>query len=234
MKKTIFFFSAFLLGSLALLVSSCSVAPGTAKKVVLNNDIDSVSYAIGIDIAGNLKRNGFDEINPEAIAKGFDDVFKDAEYLIDPEAANQYVMDYFNKSRDKKALKNLQESEEFLSKNKGEAGVITTESGLQYKIIQEGTGPVPTETDRVSVYYKGTLIDGTEFDGTEVGNPARFPVTGVIRGWTEALLMMPVGSKWMLYIHPDLAYGSQPRQGGPIQPNNALIFEIELLEINPQ
>jgi len=234
MKKTIALAAAILFGGFVLMINSCSVAPGSSKNVTLNNDLDSVSYAIGIDIAGNLKQNGFDNINPEAIAKGFEDVFDENEYLMDPEMANQYVMNYFNRARDKKALKNLQESEDFLAKNKDKEGVMTTESGLQYKIIQEGTGQVPTEADRVSVYYRGTLIDGTEFDGTEVGNPARFPVTGVIRGWTEALLMMPVGSKWELYIHPDLAYGSQPRQGGPIQPNNALIFEIELLEIDPQ
>jgi FKBP-type peptidyl-prolyl cis-trans isomerase len=234
MKRTITLATAFLFAGIAFMISSCSVAPESSKKVKLNNDLDSVSYAIGIDIAGNLKQNGFDNINPAAIAKGFEDIFNDLELLMDPEIANQYVMDYFNKARDRKAMKNLQESEEFLAKNKENEGVITTESGLQYKIIEEGTGPVPTEADRVSVYYRGTLIDGTEFDGTQVGNPARFPVTGVISGWTEALLMMPVGSKWELYIHPDLAYGSQPRQGGPIQPNNALIFEIELLEINPK
>lgn len=234
MKKTIAFATAILFGGIILMINSCSVAPGSSKNVTLKNDLDSVSYAIGIDIAGNLKQNGFDDINPEVIAKGFEDVFNEAEYMMDPEMANQYVMNYFTKARDKKALTNLQESEDFLSKNKDKEGVMTTESGLQYKVIQAGTGPVPTEADRVSVNYRGTLIDGTEFDATEPGNPARFPVTGVISGWTEALLMMPVGSKWELYIHPDLAYGSQPRQGGPIQPNNALIFEIELLEINPK
>ncbi|MBN2174544.1 MAG: FKBP-type peptidyl-prolyl cis-trans isomerase [Bacteroidales bacterium] len=206
---------------------------GSKKEVTLNNDLDSVSYAIGIDIATNLKKSGFDNVNSDAIAKGFDDIFADKIPLIEPEAANRYVMDYFNKARDKKALENLENAEKFLSENKSKDGVITTESGLQYKIIKEGDGPKPQLTDKVKVSYKGTLIDGTEFDATEEGNPAQFRVNGVIKGWTEALQLMPVGSKWELYIHPDLAYGKNPRPGGAIQANDALIFDIELLEIVP-
>jgi FKBP-type peptidyl-prolyl cis-trans isomerase len=210
---------------------ACNQQSGAKKEVTLNNDLDSVSYAIGIDIAGNLKKSGFDEINPDAIAKGFTDVFDDVDPLIDPEAANRYVMDYFNKAKERKGAENLKEAEEYLAENANKEGVKSTESGLQYKIITEGNGSIPVATDKVKVNYKGTLIDGTEFDSTKEGSPAQFGVGGVIKGWTEALQLMPVGSKWMLYIHPDLAYGANPRQGGVIEANDCLIFEIELLEI---
>jgi FKBP-type peptidyl-prolyl cis-trans isomerase FklB len=216
----------------SMLMISCENQMGTTSKdVTLNNELDSVSYAIGIDIASNIKKSGFEEINPDAIAKGFADVYADSELLMDAQAANTYVMAYFNKARERKSAKNLEDAEAFLAENKEKEGVITTESGLQYKVITEGTGPIPVETDKVSVNYKGTLTDGREFDASQEGNPAQFRVNGVIKGWIEALQLMPVGSKWELYIHPDLAYGANPRQGGIIEPNHMLIFEIELLEI---
>ena len=214
-----------------LLFMACDQLSETKKEVTLNTDLDSVSYAIGVDIAMNLKKSGFDEVNSAAIAKGFDDIFADVDPLMDPAMANRYVMDYFNKAKSKKGEKNLVEAVEFLKENGSKEGVQTTESGLQYRIITEGSGPVPTETDMVKVNYKGTLIDGQEFDATKEGSPTQFRVNGVIKGWTEALLLMPVGSKWELYIHPDLAYGANPRPGGIIEANHMLIFEIELLEI---
>jgi FKBP-type peptidyl-prolyl cis-trans isomerase FklB len=217
--------------AMIFIFSACDQQMGSKKEVTLNNDLDSVSYAIGIDIATNLKKSGFDEINADAIAKGFDDVFTDKILLIEPEAANRYVMDYFNKAREKKAETNLQEAEQFLAENKDKEGVMETESGLQYKILEEGSGPIPQLTDKVKVNYRGTLIDGQEFDASTEENPAQFRVNGVIKGWTEALQMMPVGSKWELYIHPDMAYGKNPRPGGLIEANDLLIFEIELLEI---
>ena len=221
-----------LLISPAVWMISCTEQTGTTtKEVSLENDIDSVSYAIGVDIGNNLKKSGFEEINPNAVAKGFSDVFGDNETMMEAEAANAYIMDYFQKAQKRKGQKNLEESEQFLAENKEKEGVQVTETGLQYKVMEEGSGPVPEETDMVKVYYTGTLIDGTEFDSTEEGNPAQFRVNGVIKGWTEALKMMPVGSKWKLFIPPDLAYGENPRQGGVIKPNDALIFEIELLEI---
>ncbi|OQX78974.1 MAG: hypothetical protein B6D61_04360 [Bacteroidetes bacterium 4484_249] len=210
---------------------SCNQQSGAKKEVTLNNDLDSICYAIGIDIAANIKKGGFDEINSDAIAKGFEDVFADVDLLMDPATTSRYIQDYFTKLAKKKGEENLKEAEEFLAENAKKDGVKSTESGLQYKIITEGTGPIPTAEDKVKVYYKGTLIDGTEFDATKEDNPAQFGVGGVIKGWTEALQLMPVGSKWMLYIHPDLAYGANPRQGGVIEANDCLIFEIELLEI---
>ena len=210
---------------------SCEQQSGSTKDVILNNELDSVSYAIGIDIATNLEKSGFDKINAHALTKGFTDVFDSVEGKMEPKDANTYVMNYFNKERSRKGENNLKKANDFLAENKAKEGVITTESGLQYRIIAEGTGPIPVETSQVKVYYRGTLLDGREFDATTEGNPAQFRVNGVIKGWTEALLLMPVGSKWELYIHPDLAYGANPRQGGIIEANDALIFEIELLEI---
>ncbi len=213
------------------LLVSCDQMTGEKKEVKLETELDTVSYAIGLDIATNLKKSGFDEINSDAIAKGFADIFADGETLMDPTEANKYVMDYFNKAREKKGENNLKEADEYLAANKDKDGVQSTESGLQYKIITEGTGPIPAETDMVKVNYRGTLIDGREFDASTEGNPAQFRVNGVIKGWTEALKLMPVGSKWELYIHPDLAYGVNPRPGGIIEANHCLIFELELLEI---
>jgi len=210
---------------------ACDQMTSPKKDVKLENDLDSVSYAIGIDVATNVKKSGFEEINADAIAKGFEDIFSETEPLIEPSVANNYVRDYFNKVRKMKAEKNLKEAEEFLAENGKKEGIITTESGLQYKIVTEGNGPKPEPTDMVKVNYKGTLIDGEEFDSTSEGNPAQFRVNGVISGWTEALQLMPVGSKWILYIHPDIAYGENPRPGGIIEANDLLIFEIELVEI---
>lgn len=221
----------FLSAAAVLVLVSCDQKSGKSSSGMLANELDSVSYAIGIDIAANLKKSGFESINSEAISKGFADIFAEAEPAIDPTIANKYVMDYFNKMRTKKGEANLKEAETFLKENGTKEGVITTASGLQYKINQAGTGPIPTETDMVKVYYKGTLIDGREFDASTEGNPAQFRVNGVIRGWTEALSLMPVGSKWTLYVHPDLAYGANPRQGGIIEANHLLIFELELLEV---
>ncbi len=209
------------------MIVSCTQPSGSKKDVALTSELDSVSYAIGIDIGNNLKKNGVDNLNTDAIAKGFADVFAGSETMIESADANQYVMKYFNKMRDKKAAENLKAAEEFLKENGQKEGVQTTASGLQYKIITEGTGPKPTATDMVKVYYKGMLTNGTGFDSTTKENPAQFRVNGVIKGWSEALQLMPVGSKWMLYVHPDLGYGTRGN-GGLIQPNNALIFEIEL------
>ncbi|MEZ5082040.1 MAG: FKBP-type peptidyl-prolyl cis-trans isomerase [Bacteroidales bacterium] len=216
--------------TVAILVS-CEQQSGSTTDVTMTTELDSVSYAIGIDIATNLEKSGFDKINAHALTKGFTDVFDSVEGRMESKDANAYVMNYFNKERARKGENNMKEANEFLAENKTKEGVITTESGLQYRIIAEGNGPIPTETSQVKVNYRGTLIDGREFDATTEGNPAQFRVNGVIKGWTEALLLMPVGSKWELYIHPDLAYGANPRQGGIIEANHALIFEIELLEI---
>ncbi|MEZ5149166.1 MAG: FKBP-type peptidyl-prolyl cis-trans isomerase [Bacteroidales bacterium] len=217
------------------MLSSCEQT-SVRKDVALNNDLDSVCYAIGLDIGNNLKQNEFESINIDALAKGFEDSFSEGEGMMSKEDAGAYIRKYFQGIQEKMAEKkkleaeeNLNKAEEFLAENKNKEGISTTESGLQYKIIEQGTGPIPQKTDMVSVYYKGTRLDGTVFDETEEGNPAKFRVTGVIRGWTEALQMMPVGSKWELYVHPNLAYGAQER--GKIKGNDLLTFQIELLDI---
>ena len=215
----------------AMLMISCSGQMSSKKEVTLSTELDSVSYAIGIDIATNLKKSGFEDINTDALAQGFADIYSEKEDVMDSRTANTLVMTYFNKEKQKKGEKNLQEAQAFLDENKNKEGVVTTESGLQYKVITEGSGPKPTAEDRVRVNYKGTLIDGREFDASAPGNPAEFKVNGVIKGWIEGLQLMPVGSKYELYIHPDLAYGTTPRQGGIIEANHLLIFELELLEI---
>ena len=220
-----------LFAGLLLLAAGCQQPAGDTKSVELVTELDSVSYALGIDIGTNIQKAGFDEISAIAVAKGFDDVFAGGDPIIEPENANAFIMAYFEKLKKIKAEKNLIEAEEFLKENSVKDGISTTESGLQYKVINEGNGPIPTAESKVSVIYKGTLIDGSEFDATTPENPAKFPVNGVIKGWTEALQLMPVGSKWMLYVHPDLAYGENPRPGGIIEANHMLIFEIELLEI---
>jgi FKBP-type peptidyl-prolyl cis-trans isomerase FklB len=214
------------------LLNSCGEMPGAKKAVSLDTELDSVSYAIGVDIGQNIKGQGFDEINAEAIAKGFEDIFKENETMMTKEDANKYVREYFQKIVKRKADANLKAAEDFLKENGAKDGIVTTESGLQYKVVKNGTGPIPTAEDKVTVTYKGTLLDGTEFDSADSSNPASFPVGGVIKGWTEALQLMPVGSSWILYIHPDLAYGANPRQGSPIGANEMLTFEIELLSID--
>ncbi len=219
-----------ILVSVTLMVS-CTDQMSSKKEVTLDNELDSVSYAIGIDIATNLQKSGFEDINTDALAKGFADVYAETEGMMDAQTANTYVMTYFNKEKQRKAERNLQEAVDFLAENKEKEGVITTESGLQYKVITQGDGLMPAETDKVKVHYKGTLIDGREFDATTPENPAQFRVNGVIKGWIEGLQLMPVGSKWQFWVHPDLAYGANPRQGGIIEANHMLIFEVELLEI---
>ncbi|MCB2222099.1 MAG: FKBP-type peptidyl-prolyl cis-trans isomerase [Bacteroidetes bacterium] len=225
LKNLIGFIPAF---TVIILLSACNQQK-TASTVVINNQVDSVSYAIGMDIGKSLQKNEFGDINADALAKGLSDSYSENEGMMSHEDATAYINGYIQKKQQKVANENLKKGEEFLAENKEKEGVITTESGLQYKILKEGNGPIPTKEDRVSVYYKGTRLDGTEFDSTKEGKPVEFAVTGVIRGWTEALQLMPVGSKWELYIHPNLAYGAQDR--GTIKANDVLIFEIELLDI---
>jgi len=220
----------FLVSAVVWMTSCTEPAGNNSKEVTITSEMDSVSYAIGVLIASNVKKD-FDDINQAAFDKGFSEVLEGNESAMEPQAANALVMEYLTKQKKVEAEENLKEAEDFLAKNKDKEGVKTTESGLQYKVLKEGTGSVPTASDMVKVYYKGTLIDGTPFDSTKMDNPAQFRVNGVIKGWTEALQMMHVGGKWMLYIPPELGYGENPRQGGVIKPNDLLIFEIELLEI---
>jgi FKBP-type peptidyl-prolyl cis-trans isomerase FklB len=202
-----------------------------------SNQMDSVSYAVGVLVAQNFRSQNV-TLNPEMVAKGFASVVK-GDKLSMSEAECQNVMNSFmmkNQERQaaesaKQFFPNKEAGEKFLAENKKKDSVVTTASGLQYKIIKMGTGPKPLATDKVKTHYHGTLIDGQVFDSSvQRGEPISFPVSGVIPGWVEALQLMPVGSKWKLYIPQELAYGI--RGGGQtIKPYSALIFEVELIEI---
>jgi FKBP-type peptidyl-prolyl cis-trans isomerase FklB len=218
-----------LLPAVMFYISSCQQHIGD---VALKNEHDSVSYIIGHNIGTNIASSPMTEANIMAIAKGIQDALDGKELFIDQYSANAYIGQYMQKVEAASSEKYLLEGREFLEKNKSRKGVVTTESGLQYEVLVEGNGPKPTDTSTVTVHYNGTLTDGTVFESSvERGEPATFGVNQVIPGWTEVLQLMPVGSKWKVYLPTELAYGANPRPGGKIKPNMALIFEIELLGI---
>ena len=195
------------------------------------NELEKVSYSIGINVATSIKSEGLDSINSFYISKGFQDVFENKDLAINIEESNKIIEEYFNKKQDAKNQRLAIDSKIFLEQNKQKDGVMTTESGLQYLILTEGRGNNPTLNDNVTVHYHGTLIDGTIFDSSvDRKQPATFPLNGVIPGWQEALQMMSVGSKWKIFIPSELAYGESG--AGAIGPNSTLIFEVELLSIN--
>ena len=219
----------FILGVAATLVA-CNQENYTNAE--LTTQIDSVSYSLGISVANNLKNSGFESIETDAMASAFNDVFSDKEVRITEDEANLLIQDYFLELSEKKSQEATAEGSSFLIENAKKEGVITTSSGLQYEIITNGIGATPSESDKVTVHYHGTLLDGTVFDSSvDRGQPATFPVNGVIPGWVEALQLMNVGSKYKLYIPSDLAYGERGA-GEAIGPNATLIFEVELLSIN--
>ena len=195
------------------------------------NELEKVSYSIGINVATSIKSEGLDSINSFYISKGFQDVFENKDLAINIEESNKIIGEYFNKKQDAKNQRLAIDSKIFLEQNKQKDGVMTTESGLQYLILSEGRGNNPTLNDNVTVHYHGTLIDGTIFDSSvDRKQPATFPLNGVIPGWQEALQMMSVGSKWKIFIPSELGYGESG--AGAIGPNSTLIFEVELLSIN--
>lgn len=203
----------------------------------LSGNKEKVSYVIGTNIARSLK-NIKDEIRLDILINGMKDQFNEKPLKLDGEEANTIMRDFSMKIKNKQeeqnkliAEQNLEKGKIFLEQNKNVNDVVTTESGLQYLVLQKGEGPKPEQTDKVKVHYTGTTLDGNEFDSSyKRGNPAVFPVTGVIKGWTEALLLMNVGSKYKLFIPSDLAYGKNGA-GPKIPPNSVLIFEVELIEI---
>jgi FKBP-type peptidyl-prolyl cis-trans isomerase FklB len=196
---------------------------------------DKVSYSVGLNIGANFKKQGQD-LNPDALLLGLKDALAGKKPALTEDQMKE-TMQSWNKDMEEKqrvaGQKNAAEGAKFLADNKKKAGVKTTASGLQYKVIKGGTGPQPKGSDTVTVNYRGTLINGTEFDSSYKRNQAAtFPVNGVIKGWTEALQLMKSGSKYQLFIPADLAYGE--RAVGPdITPNSTLLFEVELLEVKP-
>jgi FKBP-type peptidyl-prolyl cis-trans isomerase FklB len=193
--------------------------------------MDSLSYSVGILVGENLKRQGLSDVKPEDLAVGLSDVLNGNKLNISLEEANEVLESYMQKQNESAKSKNVEAGIKFLEENAKRPGVTVLPSGLQYEIIKAGSGPMPKATDKVTTHYHGTLIDGTVFDSSvERGEPATFPVNGVIKGWIEALQLMPVGSKWKLFIPHDLAYGDRGA-GASIQPFSTLVFEVELLEI---
>lgn len=216
----------------------CACSQGQKERVSLQTEIDSVSYAIGVDIGMNFKRSKLDDANLDAMHMGLRDGL-DSTAMMDPELVQTVVQSYMMKLQEDQRAEEAKkfeaarlEGEKFLAENGKKKGVTTTPSGLQYEVISMGTGAKPQATDNVSVHYNGTLIDGTKVDSSvDRGQPAELPVSKWIPGFVEALQMMPVGSKWKLYIPSELGYGAQGTPGGPIPPNSTLIFELELLQI---
>ncbi|MEO7175849.1 MAG: FKBP-type peptidyl-prolyl cis-trans isomerase [Saprospiraceae bacterium] len=201
--------------------------------------MDSLSYSLGVLVAQNLKNQGFDNIVPADFAQAVNDVMKGAQCQVDAAQANEIVQSHFAANAAKKeassagdAKDNMEIGKKYLADNGKRKEVITLASGLQYEILKPGSGPKPKSTDEVTVHYKGTLINGFEFDSSiKRGQPATFPVNGVIKGWTEALQLMGEGSKWKLFIPADLAYGNSGA-GADIKPGSTLIFEVELIKVN--
>lgn len=224
----------------ATMLAACNQANNqkASGEVKLDNDAAKLSYAIGLDIGQTLK--GLDtKIDMQAFNAAVSDRLSDRKPRLDEKEAKAVLQAFFKKRAEAQAAKraaaakaNKEAGEKFLAENAKKAGVKTTASGLQYEVLKAGTGATPKATDTVTVNYRGTLIDGTEFDSSyKRGKPATFPVNGVIKGWTEALQLMKVGGKYRLFIPSDLAYGAHGA-GNVIGPDEALIFEVELLGIN--
>ena len=216
--------------SLAFGTFSCT-QPKINQNMELKTKSDEFSYCIGMDMGMNFQDNNLDSINVDALMAGLSSVLDGKDTKFTRTESQTIVREYLQKRAEEQAAKKQGEGKEFLNTNASKEGITVTESGLQYEVINEGTGKKPTASDVVKVHYTGTLIDGTVFDSSvQRGEPAVFPVNGVIKGWTEALQLMAVGSKWKLYIPSELAYG-QRGAGNLIGPGETLIFEVELLEV---
>ena len=193
--------------------------------------MDKVSYALGLSIGNNFQNSGIKQLQVEDFMKGLEDVLGEKQPAISYEEAKQVINDYFMKLQQERLEINKQAGAEFLEINRHKAGVVELPSGLQYQILMQGTGAKPSANDKVKCHYHGTLINGTVFDSSvQRGEPATFGVSQVIPGWVEALQLMPVGSKWRLFIPSNLAYGEHGA-GDVIEPNSTLIFDVELLDI---
>ena len=225
MNKTV----QLLIVGFAIVLSSCS-NDGTDKTP--ETEMEKVSYSLGVNVATGVKAQGLDTIDANAVAKAFKDVFAGNDLDISEEESMQVLQDYFGKLAAEKSAQAGEAGLEYLTKNGAKEGVITTESGLQYEVMTEGSGAKPTADDQVTVHYHGMLTDGTVFDSSvDRGEPAQFGVTQVIPGWVEALQLMSVGDKWKLTIPSALAYGDKGA-GGLIGPGETLVFEVELIGIN--
>jgi FKBP-type peptidyl-prolyl cis-trans isomerase FkpA len=227
-----------------LLAAATAAAVGFSSIALANDKLetekDKISYVIGLQIAGSLAQIK-DEVDLKVLMRGIETGLAGQEPVITEEEAMAVQQAFADRLQAKRAAemqemaqKNRAEGEAFLAQNKGKRGVVTTESGLQYQVVTQGTGPRPAATDTVRVHYTGTLLDGTKFDSShDRGQPAQFALNAVIPGWTEGLQLMPVGSKYTLWLPSELAYGDRGTPG-PIGPNATLVFDVELLEIVKQ
>ncbi len=198
----------------------------------MNELKEKVSYAVGMSIAESLKSQKLDNLDLNLLKNGIEDVFENNTFKVNPSEANELIKSYMDEANNAAYGENKQKGIDYLKENQKRSEIKTTESGLQYEILTDAEGARPSSTDNVTVHYHGTLIDGTVFDSSvERGTPASFGVHQVIPGWTEALQLMNVGSKYRLHIPQELAYGANPHPGGPIEPFSALIFDVELLSI---
>lgn len=238
--KRVFLLPSVLLFSITIYSQTKTAKPAVKPKTAtasvggLRTTNDSLSYAFGISLGSYLKSQGISNLNFTLLNKAIDQTLKGQKPLLDMEGANKLMGRLSEAKTQKTAGAEKQKSKQFLDQNKKRTGVVETPSGLQYEILTKGTGPVPKATDTVTAHYRGTLLDGKEFDNSyKRGEPLTIPVTGVIPGWTEALQLMPVGSKWKLYIPSSLAYGDYGA-GQEIPGGSALIFEIELVGIKNQ
>ena len=229
MKKISTLILTIAFGSIVLF--SCNKTADKAFTGAPANLNDSVSYALGINIGENLKKSGFENINAEALAKAINEIYKGDSTLFNVAEATEIINNFMMKQSEAKAESAKQAGIDFMSENAGKPGVMTTASGLQYEVIQEGAGLSPTAADMVTVHYHGTLIDGTVFDSSvERGQPATFPLSGVIPGWTEGLQLMKEGGKTRFYIPSELAYGDRAASE-LIGPGSTLIFDVELIKV---
>lgn len=210
---------------------SCNSGKKTSTAVALETNKDSASYSVGVQIATNFVSQGMDTImNTDLIAAGIKDVF-DKNAKIGKDEANKIAQAFFNEMQKSEHQPKIEEGRKFLAENAKREGIQTTESGLQYEVLEEGAGKTPTAQSVIKAHYEGRLIDGTVFDSSiQRGEPATFPVNGVIKGWQEALQMMKVGAKWRIYVPYDLGYGSRGA-GKMIKPYETLVFDIELISI---
>lgn len=209
--------------------------PPRPPAVKLKNGLDSFSYAVGMSIAMQYKEFGVTTLNQNIVLAGCNDVLKKQPVRFTNDQANFVLNDYINKLMESKAGENKKAGATFLAANKTKPGVVTLPSGLQYVVIKQGSGPKPTLSDTVTVHYTGTLIEGLIFDSSiERGVPAKFTVSGVVPGWSEALQLMQVGSRWRMFLPAELGYGNYSPPGSQIPPGSVLIFDMELLSIGGQ
>lgn len=202
-----------------------------SASVVLKDKIDTISYFIGVQIGNDMKKNGAADINPAAVRQGMEDALKRDTSIVDEKVAVVLAQQFFTDKQKQKAAEKALKAKTFLEDNARRPGVKVTPSGLQYEVLHDTTGQKPLATDVVTVHYTGKLVDGKIFDSSVGGEPATFPLNGVIPGWTEGLQYMSVGSKYRFFIPGNLAYGEQGVQQAGIGPNETLIFDVELLGI---